>query len=188
MKILRELIPLNNCSSTSYFTSIEIALKIKNSLERKQLTLSWEMPRILFKNGNNDYPLLQKSKPQGREFRWQSLKTGQKTSGSWAVIPTAWVRLIWEAAHLFSSKTAKKRRGTWKIWWKFREKELIGYRSKTIRMHYSSPPTICVFSRSSLQVIYYGHSAIRKSTWKDAQHFYTIGIWNLVIPQINFAS
>lgn len=38
-KELLELIPLNNCSSTSYFTSTEIALEIKNSLEREQQTL-----------------------------------------------------------------------------------------------------------------------------------------------------
>lgn len=36
MKELLELIPLNNCSSTSYFTSTETALEMKNSLERKQ--------------------------------------------------------------------------------------------------------------------------------------------------------
>lgn len=33
-----DLIPLNNCFSTSYFTSTEIALEIRNSLGREQQT------------------------------------------------------------------------------------------------------------------------------------------------------
>lgn len=87
----------------------------------------------------------------------------------------------------FSSKKAKIQRRTWKIQWKFHEKEdSLGYMpQKNLTVYHSSPPIIWIISRSPMKAVICT-LINKKERSKYGQHFWALGFQNSAIPQINF--